>query len=271
MAPRSNLALRVLSACLFVPTVLVLVWGGGGALLALVLAIVGRASWEFYHLAEGAGHRPLSFLGMALALGLSGYLYLRGPVHLEMVLSAALILCLVVALCHGVEGYGGRVWWTLGGVLYVGLLGSAPLMIARQVGPQQTGWLLTALFCSIWSTDTAAYFCGRFWGKRKLAPTISPGKTVAGFIGGSLGGLVPLALSSCIPSLSLGQLAGMLVLVSLGGQAGDLAESALKRDLGVKDAPALIPGHGGILDRFDSYLFSFPLAYIYLELLAATC
>lgn len=268
MGARSDLVLRVISACVFVPAIFALSWVGGKALLALVLIIVGRGSWEFYRLGAGAGHRPLAWLGTALSLGLSLYLYLKGPVHLELVLGAALILCLLVALRQGVEGYGGRVWWTLGGVLYVGLLGSAPLLIARRVGPEQAGWLLIALFSSIWLTDSAAYFCGRFWGRRKLAPSISPGKTVAGFIGGSFGGLVPLVLFSFLPMFSLGQLAGLLVLVSLGGQGGDLVESALKRDLGVKDAPALIPGHGGILDRFDSYLFSFPIAYIYLELLA---
>lgn len=269
MGARSNLGLRVISACVFVPAIFALSWAGGKALLALVLAIVGRGSWEFYRLAAGAGHRPLAGLGTVLALGLSLYLYLRGPVQLELVLGMALILCLLAALRQGVEGYGGRVWWTLGGICYVGLLGSAPLLVVRQVGQEQAGWLLIALFGCIWLTDSAAYFCGRFWGRRKLAPSISPGKTVAGFIAGIFGGLVPLALSPCLPFLSLEQLAGLLVLASLGGQGGDLVESALKRDLGVKDAPALIPGHGGVLDRFDSYLFSFPIAYIYLELLAA--
>lgn len=269
MGPRSNLALRVLSACVFVPAVLALSWMGGLALLALVLVVVGRGAWEFYHLAGGAGHRPMAGLGILLSIGLSLYLYLRGPAQLELVLGGALILCLLAALRHGVEGYGSRVWWTLGGVVYLGLLGSAPLLIVRQVGQEQGGWLLIALFCCIWLTDSAAYFCGRFWGKRKLAPAISPAKTVAGFVGGTLGGLVPLVLSPSIPFLGPGELAGLLVLASLGGQAGDLVESALKRDLGVKDAPALIPGHGGLLDRFDSYLFSFPIAYIYLELLAA--
>jgi phosphatidate cytidylyltransferase len=268
MAARSNLALRVISACAFVPAIFALSWAGGVALLLLVLVVVGRGAWEFYRLAAGAGHRPLAWLGIALSLGLSLYLYLKGPAHLDAVLGASLILCLLAALRRGVEGYGGRVWWTLGGVLYFGLLGSAPLLIERRVG-EQAGWLLIALFGCIWLTDSAAYCCGRFWGRRKLAPGISPAKTVAGFVGGTLGGLVPLVLSPYISSLTAGQLAGLLVLASLGGQGRDLVESALKRDLGVKDAPALIPGHGGLLDRFDSYLFSFPIAYIYLDLLAA--
>lgn len=265
----SNLALRVGSACLFVPAILALAWTGGAALLALVLAVVGRGAWEFYCLAAGAGYRPQKVLGVALSLGLCAHLYLLGPSHLALALGAAVLLCMLAALKQGVEGYTARVSLTLAGVLYVGLLGSAPLLIARASGPERAGWLLMALFGCVWLTDCAAYFCGRLWGRRKLAPRLSPGKTVAGFIGGFAGGLLPLLFHDRLAFLELAELAGLLLLVSAGGQVGDLVESALKRDLGVKDAPALIPGHGGILDRFDSYLFSFPLAYIYLELVAA--
>ena len=220
MGARSNLALRVLSACIFVPAILALSWAGGLALLALVLAIVGRGSWEFFRLARDAGHRPMAGLGIGLSLGLSLYLYLRGPVQLELVLGTSLILCLLAALRHGVEGYGSRVWWTLGGVVYLGLLGSAPLILVRQVGQEQAGWLLITLFWCIWLTDSAAYFCGRFWGKRKLAPGISPAKTVAGFVGGTLGGLVPLAFSPQLPFLGTGELAGLLCWPAWAARAG---------------------------------------------------
>ena len=124
--------------------------------------------------------------------------------------------------------------------------------------------MLVAVFLAIWLADSAAYFCGRRWGKKKLTPAISPGKTVVGFIGGIGGRLLPLLLHDFVPCLEPLELLGLLVLAGLGGQLGDLVESAIKRDMEVKDAPPLIPGHGGALDRFDSYFFAFPLAYLYL-------
>jgi phosphatidate cytidylyltransferase len=123
--------------------------------------------------------------------------------------------------------------------------------------------MMVALFGCIWLTDAAAYGGGRAWGQRRLVPTISPAKTVVGFVCGLGGGLVPLLLWRQLPSWSLLELGGLFLCVSLGSQMGDIVESAIKRDLGVKDAPTLIPGHGGVLDRFDSYLFAFPVAYLY--------
>ena len=153
-------------------------------------------------------------------------------------------------------------------MIYLGLLGSAPLLIVRAADPlcrQEAGHLLALLFLCIWLTDSAAYLCGRQWGRKKLAPSISPAKTVVGFFSGLLGGLLPALLHGFLPSIPLAALLGLLLLASLGGQLGDLVESAIKRDMGVKDAPPLIPGHGGALDRFDSYLFAFPLAYLYIR------
>ena len=90
----------------------------------------------------------------------------------------------------------------------------------------------------------------------------------AAFVAGAVAALMPLALHEFVP-LSLAELGGLLLLVGIVGQVGDIVESAIKRDAGVKDAPALIPGHGGMLDRFDSYLFAFPLCYVYLTIVGA--
>jgi phosphatidate cytidylyltransferase len=270
VAGGSNLAARIGSACVFVPAVLALVWLGDAALLVLAAGVAGRGSWELFVVAEGAGYRPVRWVGLPLSVALCGYLYLFGPARLDLILGAAVLVCLAAALGHGVERYAGNALLTLAAVLYLGLLGSAPLLIAEAVGParpEEARWLLVAVLLGVWLTDAAAYFGGRWWGKRRMAPSISPAKTWAGFAAGLVGGLAPVSLASLLPSLTVGQVAGLLALVSLGGQAGDLVESALKRDLGVKDMPALIPGHGGVLDRFDSYLFSCPVAYLYLELL----
>ena len=258
-----SLPRRALSACVFVPAVLAALWIGGWALFALVLVVVGRGTWELLHMARQAGHRPALGVGVALALAWCLYLQLRGADEgLPLVMMGGAVLALAVSLRRGVEGYLANAMVTLGGLVYVAVLGATPLLLAPRLGPE-AGWMMAALFACIWLTDTAAYFGGSRWGRRRLAPAISPGKTVTGFFCGLAGGLVPLALAPQLPSWSLPELGGLFLLVSVGGQVGDMVESAVKRDLGVKDAPVLIPGHGGMLDRFDSYFFAFPLAYAY--------
>ncbi|MFH1571596.1 MAG: phosphatidate cytidylyltransferase [Gemmatimonadota bacterium] len=258
-----DLGRRTLSAAVFVPVVLGLTWVGGWALLALVAAVVARGSWEFHRLVAAAGHRPDTRLGVALSLGVVAWVAWQGAGALAPLLVLVLVAVLAAGLRHGVAGYGASALLTVGGVLYVGFLGSAPLLIGPLL--PEGNVLLDLVFLSIWLTDSAAYLCGSRWGVRRLVPGISPGKTVVGFAAGCLAGLVPALLHGWVPSLGLGQLLGLLAVVSCGGQVGDIVESALKRWAGLKDAPALIPGHGGILDRFDSYLFAFPLAYLYLS------
>ena len=262
-----DLGRRALSACLFVPLVLVLTWLGGWTLFALVVLIVGRGCWEFYRLAEAAGHRPAAKIGVVVSVAWCAHLQCGGAE--SSLLPLLVIITLVAAtvtLRTGVEGYASNALVTVGGFVYVGVLGSTPLLIAAHTS--QLGWshpssILVILFLAIWITDTAAYFFGHYFGERKLVPSISPAKTVVGFGAGVAAGFVPLVVHQLVP-LSLAQLAGLLLLVAIGGQIGDIVESAIKRDAGVKDAPAFIPGHGGLLDRFDSYLFAFPLCYLYL-------
>ncbi len=127
-------------------------------------------------------------------------------------------------------------------------------------------WLLL-LFGTLWLSDTLAMFIGKAFGKRKLAPTVSPHKTIAGFTGGLLGGII-IALILAFWRLSgqyIPYLLGAAVLVSIVGQLGDLVESCWKRAIGIKDSSAVIPGHGGVLDRFDSLLFASPVLYLYLR------
>ena len=263
----ANLVARIGSACVFVPAVLVLVAVGGWALLALVLAIVGRASWEYAHMCRAAGRDSVGWLGTVLAMLLCLYAHQYGANGWLAPLTATALIVPLAALRRGPDQFLYRTFGALGAVLYLGLLGSAPLLIARGFGPErasEVGYLLIAVLGGIWLSDSAAYFAGRRWGHRKLAPVISPGKTVVGFVAGLFASLVPAALYSFVPSLAPIQLLGLLFATGLAGQLGDLVESAIKRDLGVKDAPVLIPGHGGALDRFDSYFLAFPVAYLVL-------
>jgi phosphatidate cytidylyltransferase len=133
-------------------------------------------------------------------------------------------------------------------------------------GPAALIWLVAVIALS----DTAQYYAGNLWGSRKLAPVVSPKKTVEGAIGGFV--VAPLAGAAlaqwALPELSIG-VAGLLALgLALVGMAGDLFESLLKRSVGAKDSSALIPGHGGVLDRVDAYLFAAPTFYLFLRYIA---
>ena len=272
---RSDLKQRVLSAVVFVPGVLLLIEADEWTLYALVVVVTGRCSWEFYRILEQAGYRPLVLPGCILAMGVCTHFRRleQGQLtndDLVLQLMAIVLILLAWTLRHGgVERFAANAFLTLGGVLFFGLLGSAPLLLVQAAGPGAEGrHLVAVLFICIWLADSAAYFSGRQWGETKLAPMISPNKTRVGLVGGIVGSLVPMGLISLLPSFSPLALMGLLLIAGIGGQIGDLVESAIKRDVGVKDAPALIPGHGGLLDRFDSYFFAFPLAYLYVDMLA---
>jgi phosphatidate cytidylyltransferase len=129
------------------------------------------------------------------------------------------------------------------------------------------GWTVLAVLASIWACDTAAYFAGKSLGRRKLLPRVSPNKTWEGAIAGFLAAVGAFFLigSLTLPYLDVVSTAVCGVMIGTLGQVGDLVESLLKRDAGVKDSSALIPGHGGVLDRFDSLLFVSPVLFLYLD------
>ena len=151
---------------------------------------------------------------------------------------------------HSMPAYAG---WMVAGLIYAGILLLAPIALRGDAALGFTAILF--LFAIVWATDIAAYFAGRAIGGQKLWPAVSPKKTWSGAVGGTLGalaaGLVVIKLAGLV-------IAPMLVLVAFGlsvaSQAGDLLESAIKRQFGAKDASQLIPGHGGLMDRLDGFL-----------------
>jgi phosphatidate cytidylyltransferase len=147
--------------------------------------------------------------------------------------------------------------------LYLGVL-LAPAILLRQ-GENGSEWVLTIML-STWACDIFAYFVGRTWGRHRLDNPVSPQKTREGVVGGIAGGILTCALSALVFSLPLPLALGLGVVVSVGAVFGDLSESAIKRQLGVKDSGWIMPGHGGILDRMDSLLFTGFLGYLYLHL-----
>lgn len=254
----------MLSALVGIPLLVAAVWFGGLFLLAVVAALMFLGAGEFSRMFKGISIRAPLFLmipGCFILLVLT-YLHREGYPGQAVVTILALCLLAVVLLYPRFNPVDAAVTFT--GILYVGLI-----LYVFLLGTLNNGliWLIFLLVCT-WSSDTGAYLVGRKWGKRKMAPSLSPGKTVEGAAGGVLGSLLAAALVTVFyrelpvpPVLALG------VLVGVAAQTGDLVESALKRQTGVKDTGRLIPGHGGVLDRFDSMLFTAPLVYYYVGLI----
>jgi phosphatidate cytidylyltransferase len=179
-------------------------------------------------------------------------------------LMASVILVALVLLSrkHALEQAGRHMSVCLAALLYVPLLASVWPQIKHHFGP---GWLFVTLAIAFLS-DTGAYAFGRLWGKHKLYPAVSPGKTWEGSLGGLVGANVAtLGFGSAflLPELAVGHAVVLGVLGSLAGQVGDLFESMLKRSHGVKDSGNLLPGHGGMLDRVDALLFVGPVVYYF--------
>jgi phosphatidate cytidylyltransferase len=260
-----SLRLRLLSAVALVPIALLLVVVGGWGFTGFVEIAVALMALEWARLtAARHGRRSGIFAGAAVfVVGFVSTLLIAFE-HTTIALATLLLGALAaggIALT-----WGGPALWIALGVGYVGLPALALIWLRAvpELGLSVLVWLLIV----VWTTDTAAYFAGRRIGGPRLAPRISPGKTWAGFAGGVAGA----SLASALFALALGSTrlpyAALLgALLSVVAQVGDLAESALKRRAGVKDTGAMIPGHGGILDRLDSLLFAAPVLALFALLL----
>ncbi|MCJ7605563.1 MAG: phosphatidate cytidylyltransferase, partial [Dehalococcoidales bacterium] len=183
---------------------------------------------------------------------------------LPLLLVSIIVLPLTLSLfLRDREGIVLKWSWTVGGILYVGWFLGILVALHEQAGRE---WVFLALFCTFGS-DTFAYFIGRAFGRHKLAPRISPGKTWEGTFGGLAGAVLVAWLFTLDHGLqvfiSVWQAVLLGFLVSVFGQIGDLAESLLKRTFGVKDSGSLVPGHGGVLDRIDSIVFAGVVVYLF--------
>jgi phosphatidate cytidylyltransferase len=296
----AELTRRVLFGVVAAPIGVGIVLAGGAALAALLAVLAALAAWEFFRIARAAGLTPFDDLGIAAA-GLvplvvhARYLRLYDPDKSISGLSiAALALLVVLAAAiwrRGVDGHPlSSAATTVFGIAYTGgmlsyayairyhdyAIGTTTLpwaMFGRAISLPVGGLLLLMPVLITWASDIGAYAVGRAIGRNKLIPSVSPGKTREGAVGG-LAASVLLAWAYATfflhPSASLGfkyAPFGVLVfgaVVSVAAQIGDLAESLLKREAGVKDSSHIIPGHGGVLDRFDSLLFVLPVAFVLL-------
>jgi phosphatidate cytidylyltransferase len=272
--------LRILSGVVFVPVLIFLSRLGGVWFLLLVLGILVLGGWEFYRMMERKGVNPSKKMGVFAILALAVLVYLTGTKFLGLYLALLLFTILLRELFRSKMMFPiYDIATTFFGVLYVGwlmshlvLLRELPHVLALDY--QLGSHFVLYTFLIVWGCDTGAYCVGRPLGRHKLWPQVSPGKSVEGAIGGfawaigaALLGRVWFAkLPSGEPFVSVPEALVLGVLLGIAGQLGDLVESLLKRDAHVKDASHTIPGHGGILDRFDSLMLSAPLSYYFLRM-----
>ena len=240
-------------------------------LLAVASMVLGL--WEFYLLAKRLQLKPDPAAGYVAGAALVTISLYNDPAAIllvQFVIIALIIGTLIAATLRGApfDKMLASVGATILGVLYVAFLGSHLISIRTGFNPILSRHLLSFFFLVLMGADTGAYYIGRAFGKRKLAPSISPGKTWEGAIGGLLAALAMAALAHFwfFRELPLKYILPLAAVMTIVGIFGDLAESALKRGAGAKDAASILPGHGGLLDRLDSLLFNAPLIYYFARL-----
>ncbi|MEZ5262801.1 MAG: phosphatidate cytidylyltransferase [Acidimicrobiales bacterium] len=238
---------------------------GPGATMVFVLLLLGVGGAEFFDASRRGGYRPATLLGLVASVGLPAAVYWRGEIAFPLIGGLALLAGLLWFL-FGVdhEQVTADLGVTMLGVAYVGGFGSFAALILRAPGVDTTRVLLGAIV-PIVANDVLAYVVGRNAGRTPLMQHVSPNKTVEGFLGGALGAVIASVVFNQLlganpweglgPSLALG------LVVAFLAPLGDLAESLIKRDLGIKDMGTILPGHGGVLDRFDATLFTLPGVY----------
>ncbi|MGB6873503.1 MAG: phosphatidate cytidylyltransferase [Dehalococcoidia bacterium] len=260
---------RVITAAVGVPLVILAIWFGDPwpwfTLLIAAAALAG--TYEFYHMANFDRREPLIYLGLLWALALVLSPHYRSPDVLPIVITTTTLISLICLLCRPSKEGAFRNWaWTIVGALYVGWMLSHWLNLRGLEDGRN--WVYLAMLTTF-ASDTGAFFIGRARGKHKLAPAISASKTWEGAIGGLicaiLGAMVIATVLNLISPFTFKywQIILLGFLIGLFAQLGDLVESLLKRNMGVKESGNLLPGHGGILDRFDSLIFVGAVVYYY--------
>jgi phosphatidate cytidylyltransferase len=257
---------RVASAAVGVPIIFALIWLGGHWYAAAVAAVLAVGSLEFTHLRR-AWFEPACILTAVVVAGILVGAHAGDRAWWAWLAAGVVFPPIAAAVNPTEDGPLVDATWALGGVIYLAWLGSFIVMLRDADDGRE--WTYLAVL-STFAVDTAAYFTGRAIGRHKLAPRISPKKTVEGFAGGWAAGAIAVVALHYIFDLGLDvePVIALGVALPLAATVGDLLESAIKRHEHVKDVSELIPGHGGVLDRFDSILFTVPLVYLFVQLFA---
>lgn len=254
---------RFLSAAVMIPVVLGACYLGGLAFAALLLLVALVAGYEFFALMRKAGFKPYTYAGLALIALLMLDAYWPGRALWRPALVALIATPMIWSILRR-EMDGFLTGWalTITGAAYVGGL-LAHMVLVRNL-PNGLGWMLL-VFAGTWATDTVAYFVGINLGKHGFFTHVSPKKTWEGAIGGFIGGTVATAIAGHFLGVPVWQGLLLGLVVAVGTTFGDLCESLIKRQVGVKDSSNLIPGHGGMLDRVDSLTFGGVIVYYFVR------
>lgn len=254
-----------------IPSIVLLTWIGGIAFGLFILLVMLLALTEFYTIAQLKGYYPQKWIGWSAVILIAYFFYSIPKVDFFYIFEVCALLA-IVALFYEMfrnkpnptENFG----ITLGGVFYL------PLLLGTLIGIRNfdtvTGTNFTfGLFISIWICDSAAFIAGKYFGKKKIYPRVSPNKTIVGSIAGLVFSFITYFVMDYTGFLRIDLTTIQLIILSLitgiFGQAGDFAESLFKRDAQVKDSGSLLLGHGGVLDRFDSLIIASPLVFIFLN------
>lgn len=274
----SNLTVRLLFAFLAMPVVFFLLWFNDVSRLGLLLFLGGVGAWEWARMVSAVYKGPnmqsiapissiLITLGWIVASGRFGYAPVPGLVG---VLTAFVVLLYIAIAFSKVPVSHLFPWWALqlAAPLFLGLWGGLGVFMLGSGHGIEHSYAFLVVMTAMWACDSAAYFAGRAFGKHKLAPEISPKKTWEGAVGGTLFAMFWVSLWA-MPAFGLEPWAGALLgmVLAIAGQLGDLLMSALKRWSGIKDSSQIFPGHGGVLDRCDSYYLAAPITALVMILL----
>ncbi len=261
---------RVLSAAIALPILTAAVWIGDIWYTLVVFTACVLGAIEYHKISPSANNVSLGILSI---IGVALFLFnvqVEGK-YSDVILTAVIIVSLaglifingskILDLSVQIDRYVSSLW-LLGGILYLGWLGSHFLLLrGLEMGKE---WTILAMY-STFATDTGAFLVGTWIGRHRMVPSISPGKTWEGAVGGLIGSLVAAPLLATFLGLNLPIVYSLVAgaIIALAGSVGDLVESMMKRSAEVKDAGFLVPGHGGLLDRLDSLIFVAPVIYYY--------